>query len=140
MLQPMDEPSSPNTLTEAGAGKLKAAGLLGRGGLLVVVSREQFGESRALSDAPLVVGRHGDCDFVLRDPLLSRRHFRIDVDPEGEFILEDLGSKNATFLNAREVRGPERLHYGDRIVAGSTVFRFLLEEQVERKAAAKRRA
>ena len=139
MLQPMDEPSTPNTLTEAGTGKLKASGLLGRGGLLVAVSREQFGESRVLTDSPLVVGRHGDCDFVLRDPLLSRRHFRISVDPDGEFILEDLGSKNATFLNAREVHGPERLHYGDRIVAGNTVLRFLLEEQVERKAPVKKR-
>jgi len=135
----MDEPSSPNTLTEAGGGKLKSSGRLGRGGLLVVVSRNQFGESCVVPDSPLVVGRQPECDFVIQDPLLSRRHFRISRDAEGEYLLEDLGSKNATFLNARQVQAPERLHYGDRIVAGDTVLRFLLEEQVERKPAPKKR-
>ena len=135
----MDEPSSPNTLTEAGVGKLKSAGRLGRSGLLVVVSRNQFGQSCVIPDAPLVVGRQTDCDFVIHDPLLSRRHFQVARDAEGECLLEDLGSKNATFLNARQVQAPERLHYGDRIVAGDTVLRFLLEEQVERKAAPKKR-
>ncbi len=128
----MDEPSSPNTLTEGG-GKLKSAGRLGRDGLLVVVSHNQFGEARVVPDNPLVVGRQPDCDLVIHDPLLSRRHFQVGRDSEGEFLLEDLGSKNATFLNARQVQAAERLHYGDRIVAGDTVLRFLLEEQVERK-------
>jgi pSer/pThr/pTyr-binding forkhead associated (FHA) protein len=135
----MDEPSSPNTLTEAGVGKLKSAGRLGRGGLLVVLSSSQFGQSFVIPDAPVVVGRQADCDLVIHDPLLSRRHFQVARDDEGEYLLEDLGSKNATFLNARQIQAPERLHYGDRIVAGDTVLRFLLEEQVERKAAPKKR-
>jgi len=135
----MDEPSSANTLTEAGGGKLKSAGRLGRSGLLVVLSHNQFGETRVVPDNPLVVGRQPDCDFVIRDPLLSRRHFQVARDAEGEYLLEDLGSKNATFLNARQLQVPERLHYGDRIVAGDTVLRFLLEEQAERKPAPKKR-
>ncbi len=135
----MDEPTSPNTLTEAGVGKLKSAGRLGRSGLLVVVSRNQFGQSCVMPDTPLVVGRQTDCDLVIHDPLLSRRHFQVTRDADGEYLLEDLGSKNATFLNARQVQAPERLHYGDRIVAGDTVLRFLLEEQVERKAGPKKR-
>jgi pSer/pThr/pTyr-binding forkhead associated (FHA) protein len=135
----MDEPSSANTLTEAGGGKLKSAGRLGRSGLLVVLSHNQFGETRVVPDTPLVVGRQPDCDFVIPDPLLSRRHFQLARDAEGEYLLEDLGSKNATFLNARQVQVPERLHYGDRIVAGDTVLRFLLEEQAERKPAPKKR-
>jgi pSer/pThr/pTyr-binding forkhead associated (FHA) protein len=135
----MDEPSSLDTLTEAGGGKLKSSGRLGRAGLLVVLSRNQFGECCVVPESPLVVGRQEDCDFVIRDPLLSRRHFRVAMDADGEYLLEDLGSKNSTFLNARQVQGPERLHYGDRIVAGGTVLRFLLEEQAERKPAAKKR-
>jgi pSer/pThr/pTyr-binding forkhead associated (FHA) protein len=135
----MDEPTSPNTLTEAGGGKLKSAGRLGRRGVLVVLSGKQFGESCVVPESPLVVGRQEDCDFVIGDPLLSRRHFRIAMEADGEYLLEDLGSKNATHLNAGRVQGPVRLHYGDRIVAGDTVLRFLLEEQVERKGGAKRR-
>jgi len=135
----MDEPSSSNTLTEAGGGKLKSAGRLGRSGLLVVLSHNQFGETCVVPDTPLVVGRQPDCDFVIHDPLLSRRHFQVARDAEGEYLLGDLGSKNATFLNARQLQVPERLHYGDRIVAGDTVLRFLLEEQAERKPAPKKR-
>jgi pSer/pThr/pTyr-binding forkhead associated (FHA) protein len=135
----MDQPSSSNTLTEAGGGKLKSAGRLGRGGLLVVLSSNQFGQSCVVPDAPLVVGRQPGCDLVIHDPLLSRRHFQVGRDAEGEYLLEDLGSKNSTFLNARQVQVPERLHYGDRIVAGDTVLRFLLEEQAERKPAPKKR-
>jgi pSer/pThr/pTyr-binding forkhead associated (FHA) protein len=135
----MDEPTSSNTLTDAGGGKLKASGRLGRGGLLVVVSPNQFGDCCVVPEAPLVVGRQPDCDLQIQDPLLSRRHFRISRDAEGEYLLEDLGSKNSTFLNARQVQTPERLHYGDRIVAGNSVLRFLLEEEVERKPAPKKR-
>ncbi len=135
----MDEPTSSNTLTEAGGGKLKASGRLGRGGLLVVVSRNQFGECCVVPDTALVVGRQPECDLVIQDPLLSRRHFRISRDADGEYLLEDLGSKNSTFLNARQVQAPERLHYGDRIVAGNAVLRFLLEEEVERKPGPKKR-
>ncbi len=132
----MDEGAevSRNTLTDVDGGRLRAAGLLGRRGVLVAVSGEQVGASCVVvAGAPLTVGRHSDCGFVLDDPLASRRHFQITVDEEGEFYLEDLGSKNSTFLNAKEVKARAQLHYGDRIVAGGTILRFLLEEQVEKK-------
>jgi pSer/pThr/pTyr-binding forkhead associated (FHA) protein len=125
-----------NTVADENKRGFKAAGLLGRRGLLLVVSGPRLGRGRVVGSEPVTVGRQAGCDLVVDDPLLSRQHFRVSPSgpaEEGEFLLEDLDSKNSTYLNARELSGRAGLHYGDRIVAGGTVFRFLLEEEAEKK-------
>jgi pSer/pThr/pTyr-binding forkhead associated (FHA) protein len=128
-----------NTVADENARGFKAAGLLGRRGLLMVLSGPRLGRGQVVASAPVIAGRQAGCDLVVEDPLLSRQHFRVSPlgpsgDPrEGEFLLEDLDSKNSTYLNAKQLAGAARLHYGDRIVAGGTVFRFLLEEEAEKK-------
>jgi len=112
---------------------IRTSGLLGRRAVLLVVCGPQLGRSCLVASSPVVVGRQAGCDLVVDDPLLSRRHFRVAPVGDGDFTIEDLDSKNSTYLNAKRVTAPVMLHYGDRIVAGSTVLRFLLEEQVERK-------
>jgi len=79
-----------------------------------------------------VVGRQDECDFVLADPMMSRRHFRLAVEG-GEFYVEDLGSTNGTTLNAKKLEKRTRILYGDRVVAGGTIFRFFVEEEIEKK-------
>jgi phosphoserine phosphatase RsbU/P len=69
----------------------------------------------------LVVGRAGGCDLALADPFLSRQHSRIFRAGERLFV-EDLGSRNGTFVNARLIAGPTELHAGDSIqISGSTL-------------------
>src|SRR5687767_12973437 len=46
---------------------------------------------------PLVVGTSPDCDLVIVDPKVSRRHCQIALTDQG-IVLEDLGSKNGTFI------------------------------------------
>ena len=41
------------------------------------------------------IGRGADCDVVVDDPLLSRRHVRIEF--HGHWVLEDAGSRNGTW-------------------------------------------
>lgn len=122
-----------NTVADENRRGFKAAGLLGRRGLLVVLSGPRLGLAQVVASQPLIVGRQSGCDLVVEDPLLSRQHFRVSPLEDGEFLLEDLDSKNSTYLNAKQLSGAAPLHYGDRIVAGGTVFRFLLEEQAEKK-------
>jgi S-DNA-T family DNA segregation ATPase FtsK/SpoIIIE len=122
------------TLADADKRGYRATGLLGRRALLVVVSGPQLGRSCIVASSPIVVGRQTGCDLVLEDPLLSRRHFRVSPAGEGDFTIEDLDSKNSTYLNTKRVTASVILHYGDRIVAGRTVLRFFLEEEAERKA------
>lgn len=106
---------------------------LGRKGLLVVMSREAFGESFVIDRPSIVLGRQKDCEFVIDDPLLSRRHSLITADARGDFFIEDLNSTNATLLNSRKVQKKSRLQYGDRIVLGNTILRFYLEEELGKK-------
>jgi len=80
-----------------------------------------------------VLGRQSDCEFVIDDPLLSRRHCEVSAEGDGDYFLEDLNSTNSTFLNSRKLAEKTRLQYGDRIVIGTTIMRFYLEEEAEAK-------
>lgn len=74
------------------------------------------GETQAWSlDRPrMVIGRDPTCDIVLPDRLVSRRHALVERSPEG-YVLQDLESKNGTYLNGLPVTGPTRLQDGDEI-------------------------
>jgi DNA-binding response OmpR family regulator len=62
----------------------------------------------------MIIGREEDCDIVLPSRQISRNHARIRRS-EGRHILEDLGSKNGTFVNGRELTEPYPLQDGDEI-------------------------
>jgi pSer/pThr/pTyr-binding forkhead associated (FHA) protein len=47
--------------------------------------------------------------------------------------VQDLNSTNSTYLNAAVVKSRTQLHYGDRILLGSTILRFFLEEDIGKK-------
>jgi pSer/pThr/pTyr-binding forkhead associated (FHA) protein len=59
------------------------------------------------------------------DKQVSRRHARI-VRHEEQYVLEDLNSANATFLNGGAVRVPTELRNGDRIQLGDVVLEVVL--------------
>ncbi len=64
----------------------------------------------------LLVGRHEECDVVLGDRTVSRRHARLRFR-DGGWILQDLGSTNGTTVNdVRVVRC--RLQPGDQLTLG----------------------
>lgn len=68
----------------------------------------------------LTIGRGRENSIVLDDMLVSRQHVRITADADG-LVLEDLGSRNGTYVNGRRV---ERTHLseGDRIGIGAATF------------------
>jgi len=61
-----------------------------------------------------VLGRHPDCDIQLEVAAVSRQHARISRE-QGEYYVEDLGSRNGTFVNDQEVQGRRALRPGDQI-------------------------
>jgi pSer/pThr/pTyr-binding forkhead associated (FHA) protein len=71
----------------------------------------------------LVIGRGNDCDLVLDEPEMSRRHAVIENSGDGIY-LRDLGSANGTFVNGVQVRDAV-LHPDDQIAFDQN--RFLLE-------------
>jgi len=70
-----------------------------------------------------VVGRSRDCDIVLDDGNVSRRHAELRVGPQGWTIV-DLGSTNGVRVNGRRIVQSEALQPGDRIELGATTLQF----------------
>jgi DNA-binding NtrC family response regulator len=67
---------------------------------------------------PLVVGTSPECDLVLSDPRVSRRHCELALTPSG-ILLRDLGSKNGTFAGKIALR-EALLAPGEVVTVGST--------------------
>ena len=70
-----------------------------------------------------VIGRHPTCQIVLNNASVSRRHARI-LHRDGAFHLEDLGSRNRTYLNGEQLAGRRPLAEQDRIALCDIEFRF----------------
>ena len=71
----------------------------------------------------LVIGRSPDCDVVIRNATVSRRHAEIRHEDDG-WIVEDLGSKNGTGVNGVPVDGAAPVHEGDFLTFGRIGLRF----------------
>ena len=72
-------------------------------------------------DGPIEIGRDESSSVALQQAeLLSRRHVRI-TPVDGGAQVEDLGSRNGTFVNGEQVQSPHRLRKGDRVQFGETV-------------------
>lgn len=53
-----------------------------------------------------VIGRGDDCDLVLDDPTVSRRHAVISMRLGSPALIEDLDSDNGTYVNGQRIRSP----------------------------------
>ncbi|HET7217854.1 MAG TPA: FHA domain-containing protein [Vicinamibacterales bacterium] len=84
-----------------------------------------FWETRqiALSDGDNLVGRAPDAAIWIDAPGVSRHHARIRVEGP-QATIEDLDSKNGTFVNGRKVTAATPLADGDQIRLGSVVLTF----------------
>jgi DNA-binding winged helix-turn-helix (wHTH) protein len=76
-----------------------------------------------LSDGPNLVGRDRECAVRIDSTTISRRHARIVVTA-GQIMVEDLGSKNGTYVNGELARQPVALKDGDQIQVGSATITF----------------
>ncbi|GAB4140500.1 SpoIIE family protein phosphatase [Thermopirellula anaerolimosa] len=70
-----------------------------------------------------ILGRHPNCDIVLEVGAVSRQHARI-IRNESGYYLEDLNSRNGTYLNDQRVIGRQPLRDGDHIRMCDLLFEF----------------
>ncbi|MGD8597738.1 MAG: FHA domain-containing protein [Anaerolineae bacterium] len=82
--------------------------------MLMEVEGPSPGKRFFLEQTELTIGRDESCDLVIPERQVSRQHARIRHEG-GRHILEDLGSKNGTFVNGSEVVEPHPLQDGDEI-------------------------
>lgn len=77
----------------------------------------------ALAEGENVLGRHPDNRVQIDQTAVSRRHARISIRA-GKAVLEDLKSRNGTFLRGRRLASPAQLHDGDVIKLGEIAMTF----------------
>jgi pSer/pThr/pTyr-binding forkhead associated (FHA) protein len=94
----------------------------GRGSprILVVTAGALKGTTLDLAQQQITLGRANDATLVLNDDYASSRHARI-FPQDGQWIVEDLGSTNGTYLDRQKVTRPMPVPVGVPIRIGKTV-------------------
>jgi hypothetical protein len=94
-----------------------------RAGKAVLVAE---GKHHQIAPGGASIGRSRDCDVVLADSNVSRRHAEIRPGPGGRWTISDLGSTNGVRVNGRDLRDGEAapLASGDHVALGTVDMRF----------------
>jgi pSer/pThr/pTyr-binding forkhead associated (FHA) protein len=87
---------------------------------LVVTEGGLSGVSIDLADQQITMGRANDATLVLNDDYASTYHARI-FPQDGQWLVEDLGSTNGTYLDRQKVARPTPVPVGVPIRIGKTV-------------------
>jgi pSer/pThr/pTyr-binding forkhead associated (FHA) protein len=87
---------------------------------LVVVQGERTGTVIDLTGVPITIGRANDATLVVTDDYASSRHARLFAQ-DGQWIVEDLGSTNGTYLGRTKVSRPMPVPPGVPVRIGKTV-------------------
>ena len=89
---------------------------------LVIAEGKEAGREFLFDQTSVVIGRTPECDVILYDAGVSRRHARI-FDEGAGILIEDLGSSNGTVVNGSKV-AKQALKDGDSITLGPVKFTF----------------
>lgn len=82
--------------------------------MLLMMEGRKPGQRIFLDETDFIIGRDDTCNLVIADRQVSRRHARVRLEGD-RYLLEDLGSKNGTFVNGQELAEPYQLQDGDEI-------------------------
>ena len=86
---------------------------------LTVIEGELSGTVVPLGNSPITVGRAPDSTLSLSDDYASSRHARF-FPSDGQWIVEDLGSTNGTWIEKTRITGPTVLRVGAKVRIGRT--------------------
>ena len=88
---------------------------------LRVLGGASEGKALTIRTEKYVIGRDDNCDLRPRSDMVSRRHCLLSVS-ESQITIEDLGSRNGTYLNGQLLDAPTGLQSGDHIKIGPLEF------------------
>ena len=89
---------------------------------IIIERGPEKGKSVPIHDR-LTIGRHPANHVSLRDLSVSRRHARIELTPDGPYLV-DLNSSNGIYVNDTRAEDRTLLLNGDRIGVGHSRFLF----------------
>src|SRR6516162_4378912 len=82
--------------------------------VLIIHEGERAGQRWTIQNDVLTIGRGTECDLVLPERQVSRQHLKIKLIDD-QYIIEDLDSKNGTWVNGQQLKGERPLRDGDEI-------------------------
>jgi len=98
---------------------------------LIVLVGTHVGETFRLADGELFIGRSPQSNIRFDDDGVSRRHAKVWMTPNGDWVLEDMNSANGTFVNdervaTRVLRAEDKIHFGP-----NSLVKFTLHDELE---------
>lgn len=114
--------------------------------IISVVLGDEPTHTWLLGDKSMLIGRDPACDIALGDTKASRQHARIHwTNPGSEspiVMIEDLESRNGTWVNLTRISGATQLCERDRVLVGGTLLIYALrvDEEVRAQRSLERRA
>jgi pSer/pThr/pTyr-binding forkhead associated (FHA) protein len=88
---------------------------------LVITQGPREGQEIPLGSGPITIGRSADSSLVFRDDYTSTHHARL-LQWNEEWMIQDLGSTNGTFLDGKRIGSPTQVPLHTPIKVGQTVF------------------
>ncbi|MFL7891982.1 MAG: FHA domain-containing protein [Anaerolineales bacterium] len=88
--------------------------------LLVTVEGPDEGKTYPLEEDEILIGREPGSTLQIDSPGVSRKHARLTFQTN-QYLIEDLGSSNGTFVNGERISKPWRLKNGDMIRLGKAI-------------------
>jgi diguanylate cyclase (GGDEF)-like protein len=100
---------------------------------LVIIHGNALGKQFLLTHQDILIGRQIHCDIYINHETVSRSHARVLRDEKGTISITDLGSKNGTRVNDRELSSgePFPLRDGDFVRLGNVILKFIAEGSFE---------
>ncbi|HUE13230.1 MAG TPA: SpoIIE family protein phosphatase [Planctomycetaceae bacterium] len=95
---------------------------------LQIVKGNRPGQILELRGERMVLGRHPSCEIVLDNAAVSRQHAQI-TNRHGQFFLEDLRSRNRTYLNGTPIDERTPLSDADEVKICDVVLQFFSAHQ-----------
>lgn len=91
--------------------------------MLEIVEGPMVGSRMELGSlSEITIGRSNECDFIVGDDYASARHARLSKRGT-EWFVEDLDSRNGTFVGGMRIDQPEKLGVGSEIKVGRSTVR-----------------
>ena len=95
--------------------------------LKIIAGKYQGLDLPLLEGKTVTVGRSNDCELMLNEDMVSRRHAQFYLSG-GRVVLQDLKSTNGCFVNGVRISDEVALNEGDRILLGTSILKLIQRE------------